>query len=148
MTRLGAGLNLCPSMFARPARSYVGKAGAGTGEVVWDFIQSVWSSKAGLAIAPLQDVLASIAPILLGIGTIDAIPPNPQPGWALTAHISRIALLIGCVGESVSVLAFVRVMSNLATTLRCTTFVQFSEVFAHKKSSRSSLSNTFLSIIR
>jgi 4-alpha-glucanotransferase len=27
------------------------------GEVAWTFIQSVWSSKAGLAIAPLQDLL-------------------------------------------------------------------------------------------
>jgi 4-alpha-glucanotransferase len=42
----------------RPAvRSYAVKAGGGTGEVVWDFIRLVWSSKAGLAIAPLQDLL-------------------------------------------------------------------------------------------
>ena len=39
------------------ARSYVGKTGTGNGEVAWDFIQSVWSSRAGLAIAPLQDLL-------------------------------------------------------------------------------------------
>ena len=30
---------------------------AETGEVAWDFIRSVWSSKSGLAIAPLQDLL-------------------------------------------------------------------------------------------
>jgi 4-alpha-glucanotransferase len=39
------------------ARSYAGKAGAGNGEIAWDFIRSVWSSKCGLAIAPLQDLL-------------------------------------------------------------------------------------------
>ena len=37
--------------------SYAGKAGAETGEVAWDFIRSVWSSRSGLAIAPLQDLL-------------------------------------------------------------------------------------------
>jgi 4-alpha-glucanotransferase len=33
------------------------KTGGGTGEVVWEFIQSVWSGKSGVAIAPLQDLL-------------------------------------------------------------------------------------------
>ena len=39
------------------ARNYAGQAGAGTGEVAWGFIRSVWSSHSGLAIAPLQDLL-------------------------------------------------------------------------------------------
>ena len=34
-----------PEHVRQAARSYVAKAGAGTGEVAWDFIQSVWSSK-------------------------------------------------------------------------------------------------------
>ena len=46
-----------PEHVRQAARSYAAKAGAGTGEVAWDFIRSVWSSKAGLAIAPLQDLL-------------------------------------------------------------------------------------------
>ena len=33
------------------------KAGGEGGEIAWDFIRSVWSSKSGLAIAPLQDLL-------------------------------------------------------------------------------------------
>jgi len=46
-----------PDYVRQAARTYAGKTGAGTGEVAWDFIRSVWSSKAGLAIAPLQDLL-------------------------------------------------------------------------------------------
>jgi len=46
-----------PEYARQPARSYAAKAGGGTDEVAWDFIQSVWSSKSGLAIAPLQDLL-------------------------------------------------------------------------------------------
>jgi 4-alpha-glucanotransferase len=46
-----------PEHVRHDARSYVGKAGAGTGEIAWDFIRSVWHSKSGLAVAPLQDVL-------------------------------------------------------------------------------------------
>ena len=46
-----------PEHVRQAARSYAAKAGAGTGEVAWDFIRSVWSSKSGLAIAPLQDLL-------------------------------------------------------------------------------------------
>ena len=46
-----------PENVRQAARSYAGKAGAGTGEVAWDFIQLVWSSRAGLTIAPLQDLL-------------------------------------------------------------------------------------------
>jgi len=46
-----------PEHVRRFARSYPAKAGAGTGEVAWDFIRSVWSSNAGVAIAPLQDLL-------------------------------------------------------------------------------------------
>lgn len=46
-----------PEQVRHAARSYAVKAGAGTGEVAWDFIQSVWSSKSGLAIAPMQDLL-------------------------------------------------------------------------------------------
>jgi len=37
--------------------SYKAMAGAGTGEVAWDSMRLVWSSKSGLAIAPLQDLL-------------------------------------------------------------------------------------------
>jgi 4-alpha-glucanotransferase len=32
-------------------------AGVGSGEIAWDFVRLVWSSKACLAIAPLQDLL-------------------------------------------------------------------------------------------
>ena len=46
-----------PDNVRRAATTYARKAGAGTGEVAWDFIQSVWSSRSGLAIAPLQDLL-------------------------------------------------------------------------------------------
>jgi 4-alpha-glucanotransferase len=46
-----------PEQVRQAARNYASKAGAGTGEVAWDFIRSVWSSRAGLAIAPLQDLL-------------------------------------------------------------------------------------------
>ena len=46
-----------PEQVRQAARSYASKAGAGTGEVAWDFIRSVWSSRAGMAIAPLQDLL-------------------------------------------------------------------------------------------
>jgi 4-alpha-glucanotransferase len=46
-----------PEQVRQAARSYAGTAGAGTGEVAWDFIRSVWSSKSGLAIVPLQDLL-------------------------------------------------------------------------------------------
>jgi len=46
-----------PENVRQAAKSYAVKAGGGTGEVAWDFIRSVWSSKSGLAIAPLQDLL-------------------------------------------------------------------------------------------
>ena len=46
-----------PDHVRQAARTYAGKTGAGTGEVSWDFISSVWSSKSGVAIAPLQDLL-------------------------------------------------------------------------------------------
>jgi 4-alpha-glucanotransferase len=46
-----------PENARQAARSYAAKAGVGTAEVAWDFIRSVWSSKSGLAIAPLQDLL-------------------------------------------------------------------------------------------
>jgi 4-alpha-glucanotransferase len=46
-----------PEQVRQATRSYTSKAGAGTGEVAWDFIRSVWSSRSGLAIAPLQDLL-------------------------------------------------------------------------------------------
>jgi 4-alpha-glucanotransferase len=46
-----------PENVRQAARNYAGQAGAGTGEVAWDFIRSVWSSHSGLAIAPLQDLL-------------------------------------------------------------------------------------------
>jgi 4-alpha-glucanotransferase len=45
-----------PDHVRQAARSYA-KAGGGTGEVVYDFIKSVWSGKSGVAIAPLQDLL-------------------------------------------------------------------------------------------
>jgi 4-alpha-glucanotransferase len=46
-----------PEDARQAAATYAAKAGAGTGEVAWDFIRLVWSSKSGLAIAPLQDLL-------------------------------------------------------------------------------------------
>jgi 4-alpha-glucanotransferase len=46
-----------PENVRQAARSYAARTGAASGEVAWDFIRSVWSSKAGLAIAPLQDLL-------------------------------------------------------------------------------------------
>jgi 4-alpha-glucanotransferase len=46
-----------PERVRHAARRYAEKAGPPTGEVAWDFIRSVWSSKAGLTIAPLQDLL-------------------------------------------------------------------------------------------
>jgi 4-alpha-glucanotransferase len=46
-----------PENIRQAARTCAVKAGSGGGEVAWDFIGSVWSSKSGLAIAPLQDLL-------------------------------------------------------------------------------------------
>ena len=46
-----------PEQVRQIARNYAGKVSNGTGEVVWEFIGSVWSSKSGVAIAPLQDLL-------------------------------------------------------------------------------------------
>jgi 4-alpha-glucanotransferase len=46
-----------PENVRQAARSYAGLAGAGTDQVAWDFIRSVWSSSSGLALAPLQDLL-------------------------------------------------------------------------------------------
>ena len=46
-----------PENVRQAARNYASQAGAATGEIAWDFIRSVWSSKSGLAIAPLQDLL-------------------------------------------------------------------------------------------
>ena len=46
-----------PENVRQSARSYAAKSGTGTGEVAWDFLRSVWSSTAGVAIAPLQDLL-------------------------------------------------------------------------------------------
>ena len=46
-----------PENVRQAARNYASQAGAKAGEVAWDFIQSVWSSRSGLAIAPLQDLL-------------------------------------------------------------------------------------------
>ena len=46
-----------PENVRHAAKNYAVEAGGGTGEVAWDFIRLVWSSKSGLAIAPLQDLL-------------------------------------------------------------------------------------------
>ena len=46
-----------PENVRQAAKSYAVRAGGGSGEVAWDFIRSVWFSKSGLAIAPLQDLL-------------------------------------------------------------------------------------------
>ena len=46
-----------PEHVRQAAKSYASQAGVETGEVAWDFIRSVWSSRSGLAIAPLQDLL-------------------------------------------------------------------------------------------
>jgi 4-alpha-glucanotransferase len=47
-----------PENARQSARDYAARSGATTGgEIAWDFIKLVWSSKAGLAIAPLQDLL-------------------------------------------------------------------------------------------
>ncbi len=46
-----------PENVRQAARSYEVKAGGGSAEVAWDFIRSVWFSKSGLAVAPLQDLL-------------------------------------------------------------------------------------------
>jgi 4-alpha-glucanotransferase len=46
-----------PEHVQQKAVSYTLTAGAGTGEVAWAFMRLVWTSKAGLAIAPLQDLL-------------------------------------------------------------------------------------------
>jgi 4-alpha-glucanotransferase len=56
-TTIRAWFESLPENVRQAARSYAGKTGAGTGEVAWDFIRSVWSSKSGLAVAPLQDLL-------------------------------------------------------------------------------------------
>jgi 4-alpha-glucanotransferase len=56
-TAIRAWFESLPEHVRHAARSYAGKAGAGAGEVAWDFIRSVWASKSGLAIAPLQDLL-------------------------------------------------------------------------------------------
>jgi 4-alpha-glucanotransferase len=48
-----------PENARQSARSYAARAGVTMGgeEVAWDFIRLAWSSKAGLAIAPFQDLL-------------------------------------------------------------------------------------------
>ena len=46
-----------PENVRQAAKSHAVRAGGGAGEVAWDFIWSVWASKSGLAIAPLQDLL-------------------------------------------------------------------------------------------
>ncbi|HXJ71954.1 MAG TPA: 4-alpha-glucanotransferase, partial [Candidatus Dormibacteraeota bacterium] len=45
-----------PENVSRAVRSYAAQVGAASGDVAWDFLRLVWSSKAGLAIAPLQDL--------------------------------------------------------------------------------------------
>jgi 4-alpha-glucanotransferase len=68
-------LESLPENVRQAARSYAGKAGGGTGEVAWDFIQSVWSSKSGLAITPLQDLLN------LGVEGRMNVPGTPAGNW-------------------------------------------------------------------
>jgi 4-alpha-glucanotransferase len=46
-----------PEHVRQAARTYAAKSGPRAEEVAWEFIQSVWSSNAGVAIAPLQDLL-------------------------------------------------------------------------------------------
>lgn len=46
-----------PENVRQAARNYAAKSGDRTGQIAWDFIRSVWSSKSGLAIAPVQDLL-------------------------------------------------------------------------------------------
>jgi 4-alpha-glucanotransferase len=57
-TTTRAWFDALPDNVRRSARSYAAQSGAETtAEVAWDFIRLAWSSKAGLAIAPLQDLL-------------------------------------------------------------------------------------------
>jgi 4-alpha-glucanotransferase len=64
-----------PDQVRQAARSYVAKTGRHTGDFVWDFMQSVWSSQAGLSIAPLQDLLN------LGEGSRMNVPGSPTGNW-------------------------------------------------------------------
>ena len=88
-----------PENVRQAARSYAVKASGGGGEVAWDFIQSVWSSKSGLAIAPLQDLWN------LGVEGRMNVPGTPAGNWRwrcteqmLTARIfERLRnLTLGC----------------------------------------------------
>ena len=56
-TTTRAWFDALPDNVRQTARSYAAQSGAETTEVAWDFIRLAWSSKAGLAIAPLQDLL-------------------------------------------------------------------------------------------
>jgi len=88
-----------PKNVRQAAESYPAKAGGEGGEVAWDFIRSVWSSRSGLAIAPLQDLLN------LGVEGRMNVPGTPAGNWRwrcteqmLTARIfERLRnLTLGC----------------------------------------------------
>jgi 4-alpha-glucanotransferase len=65
-----------PENVRRSARSYAAQSGADTtAEVAWDFIRLAWSSKAGLAIAPLQDLLN------LGVEGRMNVPGTAEGNW-------------------------------------------------------------------
>jgi 4-alpha-glucanotransferase len=64
-----------PNNVRQAARDYAVKSGGGSGEVVWEFIQSVWSAKSGVAIAPLQDLLN------LGIEARMNVPGVASGNW-------------------------------------------------------------------
>lgn len=64
-----------PEALRRVVRSYTGRPGATTGEAAWELIRLAWSSKAGLAMVPLQDVLN------LGVEGRMNVPGTADGNW-------------------------------------------------------------------
>jgi 4-alpha-glucanotransferase len=74
-----------PEHVRQTARSYAGQHSSATSEIAWNFIRSVWTSKAGLSIAPLQDLLN------LGVEGRMNVPgvANGNWGWRCTEEMLK-----------------------------------------------------------
>jgi len=64
-----------PENARRDVWNYLGHADQGTGEVAWELIRLAWSSKAGLAMVPLQDLLN------LGVEGRMNLPGTSKGNW-------------------------------------------------------------------
>jgi 4-alpha-glucanotransferase len=74
-TTTRAWFEVLPENLRRVVRNHIGRPGVSTSEAAWELVRLAWSSRAGLAMVPLQDVLN------LGVEGRMNLPGTAQGNW-------------------------------------------------------------------